>query len=403
MSLTTREETDMLMALRLQFGDGDPVAMDTVDNEMQQGHEMGDDGVPHAFFQEGDGAAWSDGQVAFDDDYDEEEDHGQEGGPGGVFADWLETFQSVLDCYADRFGERGRVPADADLLGSRAAERLSWARYWLGQLWATTETPPVSTAPAQWDWSLVNALACWPYSGFQVPDRDCFLGFLSYAFGCTCHAFDDPSVLRMLDHLVALTARMPSRADVHHGLVFALHNRGRLPSVRELSELAENAKQMEDDAVDYYTRTKVPTGVSDEVLASLSVERVQVPAESKGGRRRPRPAPTRALRRVRDHVQQRRRRRRERPGAGAHASPSSSSSSAPALESCGMCQGEISAGQALVRLPDCGHVFHSDGADCLGPDDGTVRKWLRSDKRCPDCRTAVCDAPARALAATDPT
>jgi E3 ubiquitin-protein ligase ATL41 len=50
---------------------------------------------------------------------------------------------------------------------------------------------------------------------------------------------------------------------------------------------------------------------------------------------------------------------------------------------CAICLGLVRAGEAVRRLPACGHVFHV----------GCVDKWLRAHATCPLCRAAVGAAP----------
>jgi hypothetical protein len=46
---------------------------------------------------------------------------------------------------------------------------------------------------------------------------------------------------------------------------------------------------------------------------------------------------------------------------------------------CAICLGLVRAGEAVRRLPACGHLFHA----------GCVDKWLRAHATCPLCRAAV--------------
>ena len=46
---------------------------------------------------------------------------------------------------------------------------------------------------------------------------------------------------------------------------------------------------------------------------------------------------------------------------------------------CAICLDLVRAGEAVRRLPACGHLFHA----------GCVDKWLRAHATCPLCRTAV--------------
>ncbi|XP_034591341.1 uncharacterized protein [Setaria viridis] len=46
---------------------------------------------------------------------------------------------------------------------------------------------------------------------------------------------------------------------------------------------------------------------------------------------------------------------------------------------CAICLGLVRAGEAVRRLPACGHLFHA----------GCIDKWLRAHATCPLCRAAV--------------
>ncbi|XP_040380751.1 E3 ubiquitin-protein ligase EL5-like [Oryza brachyantha] len=49
---------------------------------------------------------------------------------------------------------------------------------------------------------------------------------------------------------------------------------------------------------------------------------------------------------------------------------------------CAICIGLVRVGEAVRRLPSCGHLFHS----------GCVDVWLSAHATCPLCRAAVCAA-----------
>uniref|UniRef100_A0A0E0L826 RING-type E3 ubiquitin transferase n=1 Tax=Oryza punctata TaxID=4537 RepID=A0A0E0L826_ORYPU len=49
---------------------------------------------------------------------------------------------------------------------------------------------------------------------------------------------------------------------------------------------------------------------------------------------------------------------------------------------CSICLGLARVGEAVRRLPSCGHLFHA----------GCVDEWLRAHATCPLCRAAVCAA-----------
>ncbi|CAN6172581.1 unnamed protein product [Urochloa humidicola] len=53
---------------------------------------------------------------------------------------------------------------------------------------------------------------------------------------------------------------------------------------------------------------------------------------------------------------------------------------------CAICLGLVRAGEAVRRLPACGHLFHA----------GCIDKWLRAHATCPLCRAAVVAAAAAA-------
>ncbi|KAF8698213.1 hypothetical protein HU200_035733 [Digitaria exilis] len=59
-------------------------------------------------------------------------------------------------------------------------------------------------------------------------------------------------------------------------------------------------------------------------------------------------------------------------GGGAHAA-------ATGWAQCAICLGLVRAGEAVRRLPACGHLFHA----------GCIEKWLRAHATCPLCRAIV--------------
>ncbi|KAF8732926.1 hypothetical protein HU200_015276 [Digitaria exilis] len=59
-------------------------------------------------------------------------------------------------------------------------------------------------------------------------------------------------------------------------------------------------------------------------------------------------------------------------GGGAHAA-------ATGWAQCAICLGLVRAGEAVRRLPACGHLFHA----------GCIEKWLRAHATCPLCRATV--------------
>ncbi|CAN6215044.1 unnamed protein product [Urochloa humidicola] len=58
---------------------------------------------------------------------------------------------------------------------------------------------------------------------------------------------------------------------------------------------------------------------------------------------------------------------------------------------CAICLGLVRAGEAVRRLPACGHLFHA----------GCIDKWLRAHATCPLCRAAVVVAAAGTPATTE--
>lgn len=54
---------------------------------------------------------------------------------------------------------------------------------------------------------------------------------------------------------------------------------------------------------------------------------------------------------------------------------------------CSICQSMAHTNTDVYELP-CGHVFHADGAECLGSDH-TILHWLHSHKTCPTCNVEV--------------
>jgi hypothetical protein len=56
-------------------------------------------------------------------------------------------------------------------------------------------------------------------------------------------------------------------------------------------------------------------------------------------------------------------------------------------ETCSICLLEIVPGSNIVRLPQCGHVFHWDKKECL--EEASILNWLQMSKFCPNCKTSV--------------
>ncbi|GJN29603.1 hypothetical protein PR202_gb17844 [Eleusine coracana subsp. coracana] len=50
---------------------------------------------------------------------------------------------------------------------------------------------------------------------------------------------------------------------------------------------------------------------------------------------------------------------------------------------CAICLGLVRAGEAVRRLPACGHLFHA----------GCIEKWVQAHATCPLCRAAVPELP----------
>jgi hypothetical protein len=57
-------------------------------------------------------------------------------------------------------------------------------------------------------------------------------------------------------------------------------------------------------------------------------------------------------------------------------------------ESCSICLESIMVDSLIIRLPQCGHVFHAMEDDCLGAG-CTIKTWLEKSHHCPNCNTDV--------------
>lgn len=55
---------------------------------------------------------------------------------------------------------------------------------------------------------------------------------------------------------------------------------------------------------------------------------------------------------------------------------------------CGICMEEIQNDSMVFKLPQCGHLFHSNQSECLG--ESNILKWFETSKHCPICKTEVC-------------
>jgi hypothetical protein len=56
-------------------------------------------------------------------------------------------------------------------------------------------------------------------------------------------------------------------------------------------------------------------------------------------------------------------------------------------QNCGICLSELKIGDSVYKLPQCGHLFHSNEKECL--EKGNVVTWLQSSDKCPLCKTEV--------------
>lgn len=56
-------------------------------------------------------------------------------------------------------------------------------------------------------------------------------------------------------------------------------------------------------------------------------------------------------------------------------------------QNCGICLTELKIGDSVYKLPQCGHLFHSNEKECL--EKGNVVTWLQTSDKCPLCKTEV--------------
>ncbi len=56
-------------------------------------------------------------------------------------------------------------------------------------------------------------------------------------------------------------------------------------------------------------------------------------------------------------------------------------------QNCGICLNELTPDSLVYKLPQCGHLFHSDEKDCL--EKGCILTWLQTSTKCPLCKTEV--------------
>ena len=55
---------------------------------------------------------------------------------------------------------------------------------------------------------------------------------------------------------------------------------------------------------------------------------------------------------------------------------------------CSICRQDLDTDMEVLRLPNCGHVFHAHASECLGTE-CSILTWLRKNNRCPNCNTEV--------------
>jgi hypothetical protein len=69
-------------------------------------------------------------------------------------------------------------------------------------------------------------------------------------------------------------------------------------------------------------------------------------------------------------------------------------------QNCGICLNELRLGDTVYKLPQCGHLFHSNEKDCL--EKGCIITWLQTSAKCPLCKTEIVIQPSESPEESQP-